>query len=76
LVKKQNTEVFSAFFVVLFIQLSEITDVVSENSPLVAGRVGKLIGVCLSRPVHFYDVDNIIPSVAKYFAQQRAHIFI
>jgi hypothetical protein len=76
LVGKQNTEVFSVFFVVLFVELSEITDVVSENSPSLASSVGKLIGVCLSRPVHLYDVDDITPSLAKYFAQQRAHILI
>jgi hypothetical protein len=35
LVGKQNTEVFSVFFVILFVELSEITDVVSENSPVV-----------------------------------------
>jgi hypothetical protein len=58
LVGKQNTEVIPTFFVLLFVQLSEITDVVRKNSPSLAGSVGKLIGVCLSRPVHLYDVGR------------------
>ena len=36
LVGEQNTEVFSVFFVVLFVELPEITDIVSENNPSLA----------------------------------------
>jgi hypothetical protein len=65
-----------ALFMVSLVQESEMSNVVSENRPLLVDGIGKLLGVTFSRAAGLENVNHIVPSLPKNFAQQGANILI